>query len=124
MARRITAVTLILLLGCKGGSGWMTSKPKNTLSYSQYHSLEQGMRAKAILKAFGDPADALEQDGKMRGLTYFCENATGQVTQLRMVFDPEERLKQWALRSAGTPKSPGAPKSKDESKEPIGVDWG
>ena len=44
--RRITAVTLILLAGCKGGSGWMGSKPKNLLSYSQYHSLEQGMRAK------------------------------------------------------------------------------
>ncbi|MHC4971842.1 MAG: hypothetical protein ACYTG3_05885 [Planctomycetota bacterium] len=99
MARRITAVTLIILAGCKGGSGWMGTKPKNTLSYSQYHSLEQGMRAKAVLKAFGDPVHTLEQDGKVRGLTYFCENATGQVMQLRMVFSAEEQLHQWALKS-------------------------
>ena len=108
-------MTLILLAGCKGGSGWIGSKPKNTLSYSQYHSLERGMRAKAVLKAFGDPAHALEQDGKIRGLTYFCENATGQVMQLRMVFDKDEQLQQWALRTpdakAKQAKQPAPPPS-------------
>lgn len=109
MVRRITAVTLILLTGCKGGSGWLGSNPKNTLSYSQYHSLEQGMRAKAILKAFGDPIDALEQDGQVRGLTYNCENATGQVMQLRMVFDAEGGLTQWALRNPDGSKAKSPP---------------
>ena len=107
-------MTLILLAGCKGGSGWMGSRPRNTLSYSQYHSLEQGMRASAILKAFGDPVDALEQDGKVRGLTYNCENATGQVMQLRMVFDAEGGLTQWALRSPdGSKAESGPPASAD-----------
>jgi hypothetical protein len=109
MLRRITAVTLIFLAGCQGGSGWTGSKPKNLLSYSQYHSLEQGMRAKAILKAFGDPVDTLEQDGKVRGLTYYCENATGQATQLRMVFDAKEGLTQWALRGQGGAKAKSDP---------------
>jgi hypothetical protein len=109
MARRITAVTLILLAGCKSGSGWMGSNPKNTLSYSQYHSLERGMRAKAVLKAFGDPAHTLEQDGRIRGLTYACENATGQVMQLRMVFDKKEQLQQWALRTPGAKKAESPP---------------
>lgn len=102
-------MTLILLAGCKGAPGWLGGSPENTLSYSQYHSLERGMRAKAILKAFGDPAHALEQDGKIRGLTYFCENATGQVMQLRMVFDAEEGLKQWALLSPGKAKAEAPP---------------
>ncbi|MHC4134932.1 MAG: hypothetical protein ACYS0K_08110 [Planctomycetota bacterium] len=109
MVRRITAVTLILLAGCKGGSGFLGSKPRNALSYSQYHSLEQGMRAKAILKAFGDPVHALEQEGKVRGLTYFCENATGQVMQLRMVFDAKEGLTQWALKSPDGSKAKSDP---------------
>lgn len=97
MVRSITAVTLILLTGCKGGPVWLGSGPENTLSYSQYHSLERGMRASAILKAFGDPTHTLEQDGEVRGLTYACENATGQVMQLRMVFDAKGGLTQWAL---------------------------
>jgi len=109
MLRRITAVTLILLSGCGGTSGWRGSNSKNALSYSQYHSLEKGMRAQAILKAFGDPVHALEQDGKVRGLTYSCENATGQVVELRMVFDAEEGLKQWALRNPEGAKAEPAP---------------
>lgn len=111
MARRITAVTLILLAGCKGGSGWMGSGTRNTLSYSQYHSLEPGMRARAVLKAFGDPAHTLEQEGKVRGLTYFCENATGQVMQLRMVFDDQEQLQQWALRTPDGKTAEAAPRT-------------
>jgi len=109
MLRRITAVTLILLSGCGGTSGWLGSSPKNALSYSQYHSLEQGMRAKAILKAFGDPVHALEQDGKVRGLTYLCENATGQAVELRMVFDAQEGLQKWALQSPEGTKAESAP---------------
>jgi hypothetical protein len=109
MLRRITAVTLILLSGCGGTSGWLGSSSRNALSYSQYHSLERGMRAKAILKAFGDPVRALEQEGKVRGLTYSCENANGQVVELRMVFDAEEWLKQWVLRDPESAKAGSVP---------------
>jgi hypothetical protein len=71
----------------------------DALSYAQYHSLEKGMTAAAILKAFGPPAHTLEQDGKVRGLTYFCEDAAGKAQQLRMVFDGDGRLEKWALTS-------------------------
>ena len=54
-------------------------------------------RSAAIVNAFGKPAHTLEQDGKVRGLTYRCEDATGAVRQLRMVFSADERLEQWAL---------------------------
>jgi hypothetical protein len=63
------------------------------------------MTAVAILNAFGPPVDTLEQDGKVRGLTYYCEDAAGNAQQLRMVFDSDGRLENWALKSTGaTPK--------------------
>ncbi|MHC4548230.1 MAG: hypothetical protein ACYTEZ_05575 [Planctomycetota bacterium] len=99
MVGRITAATLILLAGCKGSPLLNPFPSGKALSYSQYHSLERGMRAQAILRAFGTPAHTLEQDGKVRGLTYPCENSAGRVMQLRMVFDAQERLQQWALKS-------------------------
>ncbi|MCH8814230.1 MAG: hypothetical protein IH957_03905, partial [Chloroflexi bacterium] len=57
--RSITAATLILIAGCRGGA----FGPGASLSYAQYHSLEEGMSAKAVIAALGKPADALEQDG-------------------------------------------------------------
>ena len=61
------------------------------------------MTAKAILNAFGPARDVLEQDGKVRGLTYPCEDASGQVLALRMVFSADEKLEKWVLRD---PKAP------------------
>ena len=55
------------------------------------------MRSAAILNAFGEPAHTLEQDGLVRGLTYYCDDATGKVRQLRLVFDDRQRLEEWAL---------------------------
>ena len=109
MARRITALTLILGAACGSqlriGGG-------NPLSYAQYMSLEKGMHAGAIVRAFGKPAHSLEQDGKVRGLTYSCEDATGKVEQLRMVFTAEQRLDRWVLGGgAGTAPEPAPEKT-------------
>ncbi len=61
------------------------------------------MAAQAILNAFGSAGNALERDGKVRGLTYRCEDASGQVLELRMVFTADEKLENWVL---GDPKAP------------------
>jgi hypothetical protein len=61
------------------------------------------MPADGIQEAFGPPADVLRKDGKVRGLTYPCENAEGEVMHLRMVFSAEGRLEDWALKD---PKAP------------------
>jgi hypothetical protein len=103
MARRITAATLILAAAC--GTQLRIGGNSNALSYAQHQSLEQGMEARAILRAFGKPQDVLEQDGKVRGLTYACETATGAVESLRMVFSPDERLDRWTLGGAASPKA-------------------
>jgi len=117
MLRRITAATLILLAACGttrigwpaiGGIGG-----GETLSYAQYKSLAKGMRARSILDAFGTPADTLERDGLIRGLTYRCEDGTGEVRQLRMVFTIEERLEEWALKLAN-----GSVPAEPEADEP------
>ncbi|MHC4930957.1 MAG: hypothetical protein ACYTGV_02035 [Planctomycetota bacterium] len=98
MARSITAAALILLLpACSGSSSPLTGR-KNSLNYAQYHSLEAGLRAKSILRAFGKPYDLLEKNGKVRGLTYWCEDANGDVVELRMVFNEAERLQHWVLK--------------------------
>ena len=78
----------------------MSLRGGNALSYAQYHTLEAGMTSEAILRSFGTPADTLEQDGAIRGLTYRCENATGRVQELRMVFDAGGTLERWALRGS------------------------
>jgi len=99
MARSITAATLILAAACSRGAAGPRIEigGGGTLSYAQYQSLEQGMEAQAVLKAFGRPADILEQDGVVRGLTYRCEDAVGQARQLRMVFTEQGTLDRWAL---------------------------
>ena len=55
------------------------------------------MEAKSVLNAFGTPLHVLERGGKVRGLTYWCEDAAGKVRELRMVFGEDERLAEWAL---------------------------
>ena len=89
---------------------------KSALTYAQYHSLEKGMKADAILRSFGKPVDTLESDGRIRGLTYNCENGAGRIQQLRMVFDEKSRLDRWALRGEAV----GADKEtrKEEPPEP------
>jgi len=59
------------------------------------------MEAVAIRRAFGAPSDVLERDGIVRGLTYPCEDARGEVLELRMVFDTEGRLAKCALGPPG-----------------------
>ena len=76
------------------------------------------MRAQAILNAFGRPADTLERDGKIRGLTYRCEDGTGKTRELRMAFSAGERLQEWVLRlrdgSELAPDEPPPPKAAEE----------
>lgn len=108
MVRRITAAALILLAAC-GGSSRLFEGSQKALSYAQYRSLGEGMTAQAILNAFGAAGNVLEQDGKVRGLTYACEDASGQVLQLRMVFSSAERLENWVLRDPKAPEPAAAP---------------
>ena len=102
MVRRITAAALILLAGC-GGKIRLLGGPEKALSYAQYRSLGEGMTAQAILNAFGPAKGVLEQDGNFRGLTYPCEDASGRVVELRMVFSADERLEKWVLRDPQAP---------------------
>ena len=67
------------------------------------------MTAQAILSAFGPAGNVFEQDGKVRGLTYACEDASGQVQQLRMVFSADQRLEKWVLRDPKAPEAAAAP---------------
>ena len=86
----------------------------SALSYAQYQSLKKGMRAHAILNAFGRPADTLEREGKLRGLTYRCEDGNGKARELRMVFSAGERLQEWVLRLPdGSEPQPPRPKTAD-----------
>ena len=91
--RSITAATLILFVGCRGG---ILSR-QDSISYAQYNSLQTGMTPKAVIAAFGKPRDVLEKDGKIRGLSYLSRNAAGNAVPLKMVFDERGRLTKWAL---------------------------
>jgi hypothetical protein len=104
MVRRITAAALILVAGCGGRS--ILGGSGKSLSYAQYRSLEAGMAAEDIVSAFGAAGNVLEQDGKVRGLSYPCEDASGQVLQLRMVFSTDGKLEKWVLRDPKAPEPP------------------
>jgi hypothetical protein len=107
MVRRITPCALILLAGCAGGPILGGGR---ALSYAQYASLEENMTAEAILKAFGPADDVRQEDGKVRGLTYACEDESGKVLQLRMAFSAEGRLQKWVLRDPRAPEpAPATP---------------
>lgn len=95
--RRVTAGSLILLLA---GCGILNAG-KNAVSFAQYNSLSKGMESSSVMRAFGRPADILEKDGKIRGLSYRCQNGNGKVVGLRMVFDQQSRLENWTLRPDG-----------------------
>jgi len=109
-------VALIVAVGC----GSLKLGSSGALSYAQGQSLSAGMEAKAILAAFGRPTNTLEQDGKIRGLTYPCEDFSGQVHELRMVFDQEEKLERWTLRGAQgpAPAPEPAPPAHEEPAKP------
>ena len=107
MVRRITAASLILVAACGGKS--VFSGSSKALSYAQYKSLEKGTSAEAIQNAFGAAGNAFEKDGKIRGLAYPCEDAAGQVLQLRMVFTADEKLDNWVLGDAKTTEPPAPP---------------
>jgi hypothetical protein len=115
MVGRITAAALILVAACGGRSILGSGK---ALSYAQYRSLEAGTEARAILNAFGPAGNVFEQDGKVRGLSYACEDPAGQVLQLRMVFSADEKLEKWVLRDpkAPEPAAPAEPASPPEGK--------
>jgi hypothetical protein len=110
MVRRITAAALILVAACGGKS--LLSGSSKALNYAQYRSLERGVTAQVILSAFGPAGNVLEKDGKVRGLAYPCEDASGQVHQLRMVFTDEERLENWVLGDAKATEPAPAPADK------------
>ena len=114
MVGRITAATLILLAAACSGGSTLFGGGSDSLSYAQYHSLQEGMDARAIMKAFGPPAGTLEQEGKIRGLAYRCQDSTGGVQELRMVFGADEKLEKWALRiSRGEPVAAPQPAKKE-----------
>ena len=73
--RRIPVAILILLVGCQGG---LLGK-RESVSHMQYRTLEKGMRAAAVIRAFGKPSDVLEKEGRIRGLSYRCQDARGVV---------------------------------------------
>lgn len=76
------------------------------------------MQAEAIQKAFGPPGNVFEQDGKVRGLAYACEDASGQVLQLRMVFAEDGGLDSWVL---GDKKAAEPAATAPTPKEPAGA---
>ena len=102
----------LLLAGCSWvgdlGEAIHRTDP-GLLQYGQYTSLSPGMQARTIIHAYGPPVHVLERDGKIRALTYKCQNALGNQTQLRMAFDAQESLTSYVLVDPGTKK----PKSDD-----------
>jgi len=96
------ALLIALLAGCWGTSRLGTrARHGPGLNYAQVRSLRGGMGAAEILKAFGPPSDRLVKEGKLRGLTYPCEDSTGRPARLKMVFDVRGRLARWALNRPG-----------------------
>ncbi|MFQ5844516.1 MAG: hypothetical protein ACE5JG_05945 [Planctomycetota bacterium] len=105
-ARSITAAVLMLGTVCGAVHGirkvfTFRHTDPSVLTYAHYRSLEAGMRAREIIDKFGPPPHVLERDGKIRGLTYRCENAAGSKTRLRMAFDEGEGLVASALDDEG-----------------------
>lgn len=105
---RSILVGALLLAGCAwvGNLGdSLHRKDPELLQYGQYTSLRDGMRARTIIDTYGPPAHVLERDGKIRGLTYKCQNALGKKTQLRMAFDAKESLTGYVLADPGAKKA-------------------
>jgi hypothetical protein len=101
MARRIHALALFPLFACH--SGVISGESSGALSYAQYQSLEKGMREATVLQAFGRAHGRVEKDGKVESLTYRCEDAEGNVKDLRLAFDAEGVLERWSFEGQGAP---------------------
>ena len=104
MARRILLLALALGAACGGVIRSAPGSRADAVSFAQFQWLEKGMSAKAIVNAFGPPADILRRNGRVRGLKYWCEDASGQALDLRLIFSAEERLEKWRFRG---PEKPG-----------------
>jgi hypothetical protein len=103
MIRSITAAVLVLTVSC-GVRPVVSSTgeryPKS-LSYAQYHTLSRGLSAPTVIRIYGPPAATVRQGDRVVGLSYACEDADGKLTELRMLFDGDERLSRWGLRKTG-----------------------
>ena len=118
---RSILVGALLLAGCGwvGGLGDSIHRTDpELLQYGQYTSLSKGMGARTIIDTFGPPAHVLERDGKIRGLTYKCQNALGKKTYLRMAFDAQESLTGYVLAD------PGAKQAEKPKTDPAGTPKG
>jgi len=106
MGRRIAIRSLAfasLAAGCTGLAPIDDLlRRRDALSYAQYQTLTAGLTLDSIRASFGQGSNPLEREGRIRALTYACEDATGIVVWLKLVFDAEGRLESWVLQEAGT----------------------
>lgn len=95
MRKRTALLALGILTACQGPLALLGKG--EALSYAQVQSLEKGMRAKTILRTFGEPLHRLEKEGRVVGLTYRCEDARGKIRELRLGFSPDGVLQRWTV---------------------------
>ncbi len=69
------------------------------LTYAQYQSIkvEDQLTAKIVLDRYGKPNRVHEENGRVRRLIYRCEDLSGKFTNLELVFDEQERLREKRL---------------------------
>ena len=72
----------------------------DSLSYAQYHTLSVGLSAKTVIRTYGQPAATVRQGDRILGLSYPCEDADGEPTELRLLFDQQQRLRRWGLKKS------------------------
>jgi hypothetical protein len=70
------------------------------------------------MKDFGPAEHVLRREEKVRGLTYPCENASGEIVELRLAFSAEERLERWVMLDPKSPKTQEGKPSPEEAPAP------
>jgi hypothetical protein len=75
-----------------------TGESSGALSYAQFQSLEKGMSADTVLETFGRAMGRVGKEGRIAALTYRCEDAQGEVRELRLEFDAGGILERWSLK--------------------------
>ena len=102
MIRRITAAALILVASCGARPVVSSSGERypDSLSYAQYHTLSAGLSAETVIRTYGQPEAAVRQGDRILGLSYACEDARGEPTELRLLFDRQQRLSRWGLKKS------------------------